>query len=114
MQFRPLVYVWHIRDMIDFSLLAGFQWDAGNDRKSIDKHRVSRVEAEQVFFNEPLLVAPDERHSPREEMFQALGRTDDARVLLVAFTRRDNGRLLRVISARDANRREKARYGQEA
>ncbi len=100
--------------MLDLPRLVGFQWDAGNDRKSADKHGVSRAEAEQVFFNAPLLVATDASHSRREARFQALGRTDDGRVLLVVFTLRDDRRLLRVISARDANRKERVRYEQSA
>ena len=56
-------------------------WDEGNSRKSVDKHRVSQVEAEQVFFNEPLLVVEDKRHSGREARFHALGRSDAGRLL---------------------------------
>jgi len=42
--------------MIDLSRIEGFQWDEGNGRKSIEKHDVSQGEAEQLFFNEPLLM----------------------------------------------------------
>jgi uncharacterized DUF497 family protein len=45
--------------MIDWTRLAGFDWDKGNARKSVDKHSVTQAEAEQVFFNEPLLLVPD-------------------------------------------------------
>jgi uncharacterized DUF497 family protein len=100
--------------MIDLGRLTGFQWDAGNDRKSAEKHGVTRGEAEQVFFNDPLLVAADERHRQREERFHALGRTDDDRVLHITFAVREEGRLIRVISARDASRKERLRYGQDA
>jgi uncharacterized DUF497 family protein len=100
--------------MIDMARLTGFQWDAGNDSKSSDKHRVSRAEAEQVFFNDPLLIMVDERHSRREERLHALGRTDNGRMLLIAFTLRDDRRLFWVISARDANRKERIRYGEGA
>lgn len=99
--------------MIDITQFTGFQWDAGNDRKSVDKHKVSRAEAEQVFFNDPLMITADDHHSShREQRLHVLGRTDQGRVLLVAFTLRDGERLLRVISVRDANRRERARYVQ--
>jgi uncharacterized DUF497 family protein len=100
--------------MIDFAAVSGFEWDLGNDRKSATTHGVSRTEAEQVFFNEPLLITGDIRHSQREERFHALGRTDDGRVLHVTFTLRDRLRLIRVISARDASRKERGRYGQGA
>jgi uncharacterized DUF497 family protein len=48
--------------MIDLSSIVGFEWDAGNERKN-DKHGVSMAEAEQVFFNAPLLVLDDAAHS---------------------------------------------------
>ena len=43
--------------MIDLAKISGFNWDAGNARKSEDKHGVSMAEAEQVFFNTPLLMS---------------------------------------------------------
>ena len=52
----------------------GFQWDKGNSLKSWFKHRVTQGDAEQVFFNEPLLLSEDEKHSQRENRFWALGR----------------------------------------
>ena len=99
--------------MIDLHSIVGFQWDAGNARKSEDKHGVRQPEAEQVFLNEPLVVAPDDRHSAGEARFHALGRTDSGRMLHVTFTLRSGGTLLRVISARDMSRRERKIYEQE-
>src|SRR5476649_776079 len=95
----------------DLTHFEGFQWDAGNARKSVDKHGVSQAEAEQVFFNEPLLLFPDALHSQTESRFYALGRTDDGRRLHVTFTLRDQGRWIRIISARDMHRTERAQYG---
>jgi uncharacterized protein len=100
--------------MADLGNVEGFQWDAGNARKSMDRHGVSQGEAEQIFFNRPLLVLVDERHSRAEPRFLALGATDERRMLHLTFTLRENGRLLRVISARDMHRNERARYEQEA
>jgi uncharacterized protein len=57
--------------VIDWTRVAGFDWDAGNKRKSVDKHRVRRTEAEQAFFNQLLLVLEDERHSADERRFHA-------------------------------------------
>jgi len=98
--------------VIDLTHFEGFQWDAGNARKSVDKHRVSQAEAEQIFFNEPLLLLPDARHSQTETRFYVLGRTDDGRRLHVTFTLRDQGRLIRIISSRDMHRTERTQYGQ--
>ena len=114
MLLRSGVYVWHIPHVIDLTHAEGFQWDAGNDRKSADKHDVSQSEAEQVFFNQPLLVVSDDRHSQDEIRLHALGRTDDRRFLHVTFTLRGGGRLIRVISARSMHRKERIRYEQNA
>jgi len=86
----------------------GFQWDEGNAEKNWIKHKVSRVECEEVFFNEPLLVASEVKHSGTEPRFYALGQTDEGRLLFVVFTVRET--LIRVISGRDMSRREKKEY----
>jgi uncharacterized protein len=99
--------------MIDLAAIEGFDWDDGNARKNLDKHGVSQTEAEQVFASEPL-IAMDFRHSEAEARFQALGETSEGRPLHVTFTLRSDGKKIRVISARDMNRKERAIYGQEA
>lgn len=98
--------------MINWTRVTGFNWDEGNSRKSADKHQVSQSEAEQVFFNQPLLVLVDQKHSDKEVRFHALGKTDDSRLLHITFTLRDNQRLIRIISARDMHRKERASYEQ--
>jgi uncharacterized DUF497 family protein len=87
---------------------AGFEWDEGNLHKNWERHRVTPQEAEDVFFNEPLVVRSDTPHSRREKRYYALGQTDAGRQLFIAFTLRNS--LIRVISARDMNRKEKAAY----
>jgi uncharacterized DUF497 family protein len=71
-------------------------------------HKVSRSECEQFFFNHPLLVADDDKHSESEPRYFALGKTNTRRKLFVSFTVRNY--LIRVISARDMTRNEKRRY----
>lgn len=97
--------------MTDVSKVIGFEWDEGNSRKN-DQHGVSMAEAEQVFFNSPLLVLPDPRHSAAELRFHALGKTNEGRRLHITFTLRDAGQFIRVISARDMNRKERVIYEQ--
>ena len=99
--------------MIDLARVEGFEWDEGNSRKSADRHGVSQAEAEQVFLNEPLL-AEDDKHSLSEARFRALGQTDSGRRLHVTFTLRGEGRLVRVISARDMNKKERVSYERQA
>jgi len=95
--------------MIDLTLITGFEWDDGNARKN-EKHGVSAPETEQVFFNQPLLLLEDVKHSRSEPRFHALGKTHDGRQLHITFTLRAAGLMIRVISARDMHRKERAIY----
>ena len=97
--------------MIDLNQITGFNWDDGNARKN-EKHGVSMAEAEQVFFNAPLLLLEDGAHSQQEPRLHALGKTDAGRMLHITFTLRQTGSLIRVISARDMHRKERAIYEQ--
>ncbi|MCX6590410.1 MAG: BrnT family toxin [Acidobacteria bacterium] len=88
----------------------GFDWDEANTGKNWDRHRVTPEEAEDVFFNQPLIIRSDLAHSGREKRYFALGQTGTGRRLFVAFTiRRDR---IRVISTRDMNRKENKAYAQ--
>ncbi len=87
---------------------SGFEWDAGNSTKNWDKHEVSRIECEQLFFNQPLVVKRDSGHSATETRYYAFGQTDYGRLLFVAFAIKEN--LIRIISARDMDVDEEARY----
>ena len=98
--------------MFDAAKVIGFDWDDGNARKSEEKHNVSQFEAEQVFFNEPLLVVEDKRRDYSEIRIHALGKTDTGRLLHLTFTLREDGSLIRVISARDMHKKERAVYEQ--
>ena len=100
--------------MIEIAHVTGFDWDAGNERKSVEKHDVSQAEAEQVFFNYPLLLLQDARHSNMETRFHALGTTNGGRQLHITFTLRREKTLVRVISARDMHRKERLAYDQDA
>jgi uncharacterized DUF497 family protein len=98
--------------MINFNNIDGFEWYQGNTHKIVDKHNVIPSEAEQIFFNEPLLLLGDLKHSHNEPRFHALGITDDRRLLHVTFTLRSQSTLIRVISARDMHRKERNVYEQ--
>ena len=96
--------------MIDGHKITGVEWDAGNERKSVENHNVSQAEAEQLFFNEPLLTVLDGKHSIVEMRIHALGKSDEGRLLQVTFTLRENKTKIRVISARNMSRKERAYY----
>jgi uncharacterized DUF497 family protein len=100
--------------MPDLGRIAGFDWDDGNRLKSAAKHSVSQAEAEQVFADNRVLIADDVKHGQDEARFHALGRTIDGRLLHVTFTLRHNQTKIRVISARNVNRKERGLYEQEA
>ena len=89
----------------------GFDWDDANSDKNWLKHKVSKIECEQVFFNSPLIITDDEKHSESEKRWLLLGRTDMNRKLFVVFTLRKN--LIRVISARSMNKKEREIYDEE-
>jgi uncharacterized DUF497 family protein len=93
----------------DLARVVGFDWDAGNARKN-EQHGVTQVEAEDLFFDPRLLLVPDPRHSDAEPRFHALGETSVGRKLHVTFTLRSEGTRIRVISARDMHRKERAVY----
>ena len=95
--------------MIKFNEVDGFDWDNGNRYKNLLKHNVTTLESEEVFFNRPILLIEDKKHSSaKERRYLALGMTSENRKLSISFTMRN--RLIRVIPARDMDSREKKRY----
>jgi uncharacterized DUF497 family protein len=86
----------------------GFTWDKANAGKNWQKHSVTPSECEQIFFNIPLIVADDEKHSQKEDRYYTLGETDEDRWLFIVFTIRKNH--IRVISARNMNKKERQVY----
>ncbi len=105
----PKIYIVGMRKT--FKGIVGFEWDDGNRDKNKLKHQVSTGEAEQVFFNQPLVILDDKKHSHNEPRYAAFGTTDKNRRLLVIYTLRDQK--IRVISARDMHRKERVFYEQE-
>jgi len=97
-------------DSIILTGCEGFEWDEGNHDKNHIKHDVRHWECEQVFFNRPLLLQEDEKHSQHEKRHYVLGKTDENRKLFIAFAIRN--RLIRIISARDMSRKERRIYEQ--
>lgn len=86
----------------------GFDWDEANVQKNWITHQVTPQETEEIFFNRPLIVTDDAKHSGTEKRFLVLGQTDENRPLFIVFTVRK--RRIRVISARDMNRKERKVY----
>ena len=93
---------------MDLGEIIGFDWDENNIYKNVGKHNVYSSEAEQIFFNHPVVIRPDLLHSQSEKRFYALGHTQNDRRLFIAFTLRSNR--IRVISARDMTKKEERIY----
>ena len=88
-----------------------FDWDKGNIDKNLVKHGVTNKEAEEVFGNEPKFIVEDIKHSIVEKRFQLWGVTNKKRRLSVIFAIR--GKTIRIISARDVNKKEGKAYEKE-
>ncbi|MBI5244320.1 MAG: BrnT family toxin [Elusimicrobia bacterium] len=88
-----------------------FEWDRGNAEKN-KKHDVGDSESEEVFFDEHKIISRDPLHSGSEERSMLIGKTKAERLLFVVFTKR--GKKIRVISARDVNRKEMHLYEKES
>lgn len=85
-----------------------FEWDRGNIDKNLIKHQVTNKEAEEVFVNKPIFVNEDAKHPEKETRFQALGKSNNNRLLFISFTIRGNK--VRIISSRDMNKKERRVY----
>ena len=88
-----------------------FEWDEGNVNKNRLKHAVAQEECEELFFNKPILINEDVKHSLYERRMLALGKTNKDRTLIIAFTIR--GKKIRIISARDQNKKERIIYKEQ-
>ncbi len=95
-------------ECLNIDNVIGFDWDDGNIYKNEKKHGLKWQLIEEVFFNEPLLVLEDLKHSNNECRCFALGQTDDGIFLFVVFTKRVEK--IRVISARPMNKKERIVY----
>ena len=87
-----------------------FDWDPAKATLNLRKHGVSCSEARTVFEDEEALVRPDPDHSAGEERFVILGVSSALRVLVVIHCEREHGDVIRIISARKADRQERAAY----
>lgn len=90
----------------------GFIWDKGNTDKNWIKHQVANSECEEVFFDKKKVIFKDIIHSQDEERHRILGKTKKGRLLFVVFIIREDK--IRVISARDINRKERKLYEEAA
>ena len=90
-----------------------FEWDPDKDASNLKKHKVSFQEASTVFLDENALLIDDPDHSESEDRFVLLGLSSSLRVLLVCHCYRAAGGIIRIMSARKADRDERQEYIQK-
>lgn len=84
-----------------------FEWDEEKERKNIKKHGISFIRAATIFTG-PLLTSEDKRKNYGETRMQTIGTMEGEVVVLVVHTNRRN--VIRIISARIANKKERGKY----
>jgi len=89
-----------------------FEWDEKKARSNLRKHGVSFSEAGTVFGDPLARMMHDPEHSKAEDRFVMLGESNLRRLLVVVFMDRDDR--VRIISAREATRRERRKYEEES
>ena len=87
-----------------------FEWDASKAASNATKHKVAFEVAKTVFYDDFAVQFFDEEHSFDEERFLLLGMSSDARLLLVCHCEREDGDVIRIISARKATESEAQNY----
>ena len=88
-----------------------FIWDEDKQETNIKKHKITFIEAATVFDDENALIRDDPDHSQEEERFIIIGFSENARLLIVCHCYRADDSVIRIFSARKANRRERKEYG---
>jgi uncharacterized DUF497 family protein len=87
-----------------------FEWDERKNRSNQHKHGISFEEAETVFLDDNGLLIDDPDHSEDELRFVLLGFSATLNLLVVCHCDRSDGEVIRIISARKADRSERALY----
>ena len=87
-----------------------FEWDKAKDRQNRRKHGVPFEEAQTVFLDEHAMRFGDPDHSAAEDRFLMLGISFRLRVLIVCHCHRASDSVIRIISARKADKQEESVY----
>lgn len=87
-----------------------FEWDLRKAAGNLRKHGVSFDEAQTVFADEHALLINDPEHSTQEDRFILLGVSLSTRLLVVVHCYRADDQVIRIISARKADRLERRQY----
>jgi uncharacterized DUF497 family protein len=87
-----------------------FEWDTSKASANVRRHQVSFEEAKSVFYDEFAIQFFDNEHASEEDRFLLVGMSSAAKLLIVCHCEREQGAVIRIISARKATKRESAFY----
>ena len=87
-----------------------FDWDERKQKTNIRKHGVSFAEARTAFYDESAIQYFDPDHSEDEDRFLLLGMSIKPQILIVCHCFRESETLVRIISARKADKSEEQVY----
>lgn len=87
-----------------------FEWDPPKAAANLKKNQVSFDKARSVFYDEFAVQFFDGEHSSDEDRFLMLGMSAGAKLLLVCHCEREQGEVIRIISARKATKRVLPRW----
>ena len=85
-----------------------FEWDQDKAESNFKKHKIAFEEAEGVFYDPLSLTIPDPEHSVDEFRFVDIGISKNNRLLIIAYTEREDR--IRIITARKATKTERQKY----
>lgn len=89
-----------------------FEWDSAKNKTNLRKHGIDFEEAKTVFYDEHGIVFDDPAHSSEEERFIILGMSLKSNICIVCHCYRQDEKVIRIISARKATKKEENRYAQ--
>jgi len=87
-----------------------FDWDENKNKTNIAKHGLSFEEASSVFYDENAILFDDPTHSENEDRFLLIGMSSTTKICIVCHCYRESDSVIRIISARQATKREEERY----
>lgn len=87
-----------------------FEWDASKAKSNLKRHGISFEEAQSAFFDDYALQFYDDSHSEEEDRFLLLGLSNTSKLLMIVHCEREDGNVVRIISARKATTNEAAFY----
>ena len=90
-----------------------FEWDDSKNRINIEKHHISFEEATTIFYDENAILFDDPDHSKDEDRFLILGVSSKLHICIVSHCYRDKDKIIRIISARKATKKENNFYNNQ-